>query len=127
MLALVLAQLLYLRRMTGKTGFRQCWREGDRQGSMRVLVARHTSFEIKVRFALMTHAAHGDIVLRRGAMAGVAILTGDGLVAGPLGLYFRRLCCMALGAVTGGECRLFTRFFSRPPRNCMQRQDGIKQ
>jgi hypothetical protein len=86
---------------------------------MRVLVARHTSFEIKVRLALMTHAAHRDIVLRRGTMAGVAILTGDGLVAGPLGLYFRRLRYMALGAIVGSERRLFTRVFGRPPRNCI--------
>jgi hypothetical protein len=86
---------------------------------MRVLVARHTSFEIKVRLALMTHAAHRDIVLRRGAMTGVAILTGDGFVTGPLGLNFRGLFCMALGAVTGGERRLLTSFFSRPPRDCI--------
>ena len=86
---------------------------------MRVLVARHTSFEIKVRLALMTHAAHRDIVLRRGAMAGVAILAGNGLVAGTLGLYLRGLCSMALGAVAGRERRLFTRFLSRPPRNCI--------
>ncbi len=94
---------------------------------MGVLVARQTSLEIKVRFALMAHAAHGDIIFRRGAMTGVAILAGNGFVTGPLGLYFRGLRCMALGTVTGGERRLFTRFFSRPPRNSIQRQDTIKQ
>jgi len=86
---------------------------------MRVLMARQTPFEIKVRFALMTHAAHGDIVLRRGPMTRVTILTGNGFVAGPLGLDFRGLFCMALGAITGGERRLFAHFFSRPPRDCI--------
>ncbi len=94
---------------------------------MGVLVARHTSLEIKVRLALMAHAAHRDVVLRRGTMTGVAILAGNGFVTGPLGLYFRGLRCMALGTVTGGERRLFTRFFSRPHRNSIQRRDNIKQ
>jgi hypothetical protein len=80
-------------------------------------MARHTSFEIKVRLALMTLAAYGNIVLRRGSMTGVAILTGNGFVTRSLGLYFRRLFRMALDAIAGGERRLFMRLLSRPSRN----------
>lgn len=53
MLALIFPQLLYLRLMTGKAGVRQRRREGDRQRCMGVLMARQTSFEIKVRLSLV--------------------------------------------------------------------------
>jgi hypothetical protein len=108
MFALIFSQLLDLGRMTGKTGFRQCGREGDRQGGVRVRVACQATLGLKVRLALMTLAARGDIVLRGRTVTGVAILARNGLVARTLSVYFGGLSCMALDAITGVERRLFT-------------------
>jgi hypothetical protein len=116
MFALIFTQLLVLRRMTSKTGFCQCRREGDRQGGVRIRMACQAPLGLKVRFALVTLAARGNIVLRRWTVTGVAILTRDGLVTRSLGFYFGRLSCMALDAITGVERRLVTRFLGSPSR-----------
>ncbi len=63
MFTLIFTQLLYLRRMTGKTGVRQRRRQGDRQGSVRIRMAAQTCLELKVGLALMALVARGDIIL----------------------------------------------------------------
>ena len=63
MFALVFTQLLDLGRMTGKTGFRECGREGDRQGGVGIRMACQTPLRLKVRLALVTLIAGGNIVL----------------------------------------------------------------
>jgi len=104
MLALIFSQLLDLGRMAGKTGFRQRGREGDRQGGVRVRMACQATLGLKVRFALMTLAARGNIVLRCRTVTGVAILARNCFVARSLSVYFGGLSCMALDAITGVEC-----------------------
>jgi len=116
MLALIFSQLLDLGRMAGKTGFRQRGREGDRQGSVRVRMACQATLGLKVRLALMTLAACGNIVLRRRTVTSVTILARNRLVARSLSVYFGGLSCMALDAITGVERRLFTRFLGSPSR-----------
>jgi hypothetical protein len=110
MLALVFTQLLDLGRMTGKAGVRQRGREGDYQGSVRIRMACQTPLGLKMCLALVTLAASGDIVLRRRTVTGMAILARDRFVTFSLGFYIGRLSCVALGAITGGERRLFARF-----------------
>src|SRR5512143_2851890 len=114
MLALIFSQLVDLWRMAGKTGVRQCGRERDRQGGVRVRMACQATLGLKVRLALMTLATRRNIVLRRRSMAGVAILARDCLVASSLSFYFGGLSCMALDAITGVECRLFPCFLYSP-------------
>lgn len=63
MFALVVAKLLDLRHMAGKTGIRQIGCQGDRKGSMRIRMAAEASLEVKVRFALMALVALGNVVL----------------------------------------------------------------
>jgi hypothetical protein len=103
MLALVVTQLLDLRRMAGKAGIGQRTLEGDLQRSVRVRVTCLAPLELKVGFALVALIASGNIVLRRRPVACVAILTGDRLVFRPVRLDIRRLAGMAFHAITGTE------------------------
>ncbi len=77
MLALVLAQLLDLFGVARQAGFRQIRSESDLERRVRISMTGETALCFEMRLALVTHVALRDIVLRCGAMSGVAVLAGN--------------------------------------------------
>jgi len=61
--ALIITKLFNLRYVAGKAGGCQIGCQGNRQGSMRIRVAAETSFEVKMRLALMALVALRNVVL----------------------------------------------------------------
>ena len=123
MFALEFPELRNLLGMAGETRVGDIITEGDLQWGMRVFVAVHTPFQFKVRFPRVTLIAFGDVVLRCGAVTGVAVETGNRLVSGAGSGNIRRRGGMAFTAVIQRQSRFYRCFCPRPGRESQDKRN----
>ena len=99
-LARVLAQFLDLRGVAGQARVGYIVAELDDLRGVRVCVTTHATFQRKVRFPFVTHAAFRDDLFHGRRMADVTVLASDvGFVSPTVGSDICGRFCMALNTV----------------------------